>query len=212
VARLQAARERCGHARDARAERTLARIDGERMVHDVEAALAAAAVDPDAADKCASRLLDLKSALDELEDALAWPTLVTEAKKEIEVERKIVGDPEFKATAEERAAFANLEREIHAAIQSGEPDQLRGKVREMDRLGILIVVRHPGWWMGQLRRLEEKRGQMTDPAQADQLAAQARRAMNNNDFEALKAAVRQLAGLLPAGDADRAKVMSSLIQ
>src|SRR5580704_6111838 len=35
--------------------------------------------DPDAADKCGKRLLDLKQAVDEAEEALEWPALVAEA-------------------------------------------------------------------------------------------------------------------------------------
>lgn len=210
--RLDEAREKSRQTGDPRAGEALARIEREQAVGEAEGSLAAAAGDPDAADKCEKRLLDLKSAIDEAEDALEWPALVASAEKEIEVERKIVNDPEFKATAEEKQAFAALDREIRRAVQERDPDLLRGKVQEMDRLGAIIVLRQPGWWVARLGFLEGKKGQMTDPARADEYISQARRAINNNDVEALKAAVRELASLLPAGDVDRDKVLSGLIR
>jgi hypothetical protein len=147
-----------------------------------------------------------------VESALEWPALIAEGHREIEVERKIVGNPDFKATPEEKATFAALEREIHRAMSDRDPGLLRGKVREMDRLGAIIVLRNPAWWVAQLQQLETKKHLMTNQAAAGEHAAQARRAINNNDVEGLKAAVRQLASLLPAGDVDRDKIMSGVIR
>ncbi|MCM2256028.1 MAG: Hsp70 family protein [Vicinamibacteria bacterium] len=210
--RLEEARDKGRQTGDPRAGEALARIEREHAVSEVEGSLAAGAGDPDAADKCEKRLLDLKSAIDEVEDALEWPALVASAEKEVEVERKIVNDPDFKATAEEKQAFAALEQDVRRAVKERDPDLLRGRVQEMDRLGAVIVLRQPGFWVGRLGFLETKKHLMTDPARADEYIAQARRAINNNDVEALKAAVRQLAGLLPAGDEDRDKVLSGLIR
>lgn len=46
---------------------------------------------------------------------------------------------------------------------------------------------------------------MRDQAAAERLFGQAQRAINANDFEALKAAVRQLIGLLPADEREAAE-------
>jgi hypothetical protein len=46
---------------------------------------------------------------------------------------------------------------------------------------------------------------MRDSDQAAQLFTQGRKAINNNDLEALKAAVRQLIGLLPPIEQEHAR-------
>ncbi|OFW50439.1 MAG: hypothetical protein A3G77_11890 [Acidobacteria bacterium RIFCSPLOWO2_12_FULL_68_19] len=208
--RLEEARRKAAETPDARASAALQRIDGERLVYQAETALAAAEGDPDAADLCSKRLLDLKAAIDEVEDALEWPALVAEAEKEIEVERRIIAEPSHNAIPEEKAAFATLEREIRETFATRDVEALRRKLVEMDRLGLIIMFRQPGWWVGQFQHLEKKKATMTNAAQADQYLAQGRRAINNDDFDGLRAAVRQLAGLLPADDAERDRLFSTV--
>jgi molecular chaperone DnaK len=209
--RLADAREKARQTDDLKAYQVLKRIDSERMVHEAETSLAAAYNDREAADTCQNRLLALKAAIDEVEDALEWPALAAEAEKEIGIERDIVNNPNYGVTAEEKSAFAALEREIRAAMRTNDADLLRGKVREMDGLGFRIMLRQPGWWVVQLERLEEKKATMRDQAQADAYIAQGKRAINANDLEAIKAAVRQLWSLLPEGDIDREKIVSGVI-
>jgi Molecular chaperone len=209
--RLEQGRKKAGETGDVKAADVLHRIDSERIVSDVEAGLAQGA-DSEDADKVHKRLLDMKRALDDMDDALEWPALVAGTEREIEVERRIVNDTNYKATPEEKARFAALEREIRTAMGTRDADLLRHKMEEMDRLGVLIMLRQPGWWLGHLEHLEKKKGMMTNPSQAEMYIGQARRAINNNDLEGLKAAVRQLAALLPAGDVDRDKLGASLIR
>lgn len=210
--RLESVRAKTAETGDSRAQAGLQRIDAERMLPEVEAALAAARVDGDAADKCDKRLIDLAVAIDEVEDALAWPALVAEARKEVEVERKIVNARELGITPEEKASFAALEQDIHQAERIHDPDLLTRKVREMDRLGASIMVRQPAWWIQMLNNLEKRMPQMSNQAQAAAYVAQGRRALGNNDVEGLKATVRQLASLLPANDEARNKIMSDVVR
>jgi molecular chaperone DnaK len=209
--RLEKVRAQAAGAGDVRAQAALQRIDAERMVAEVEQAVAAGRVDPDAADNAGNRLLDLAIAIDAVEDALEWPTMVAGAHKEIEVERKIVQNPVFEATSEEKASFAALEQDIHQAEHLRDPDLLSRKVSEMDRLGYLIVMRQTGWWVQRLNHLEGKKSQMSSQSQAETYLSQARRAIANSDVEGLKAAVRQLASLLPASDEARSKIMSDVL-
>jgi molecular chaperone DnaK len=203
--RLDEARGKAEKVNELKAKAVLHRIDTERMLHDVEVALSASDADGDAADKCEKRLLDLKSAIDEIEDALEWPALAADAENEIEIERKIINNPDFRPTTEEKTAFATLEREMRNTLAMRDVDLLRRKVQEMDRIGLIIMLRQPGWWVGQLENLIKKKAVMRDEGQADIAIAQGQRAINNNDVESLKTAVRQLWSLLPANDADRAK-------
>lgn len=209
--RIEEARKKATETGDPKAADVLSRIDSERMVSDVEAGLVHGA-DSEDADKVHRRLLTLKGAVDELDDALEWPALVAETERELEVERRIVNDSNIKATAEEKGRFAALEREIRTAMGTRDADLLRHKLEELDRLGLAIMLRQPGWWLGQLENLEKKKHTMTDQSAADTYIGQARRAINNDDLEALKAAVRQLVGLLPAGDVDRDKLGGTLIR
>ena len=60
---------------DEKAREVLDQIENEKMLHEIENSLIAADEDRDSADRCQNRLLDLKSALDDAEDALEWPIL-----------------------------------------------------------------------------------------------------------------------------------------
>jgi molecular chaperone DnaK len=208
--RLEEARQKVDETGDDRATQGLRVIDGERMVHDVEAALGASQGDPDAADKCQKRLLDLRIAIDKVEESLEWPALVADAEKEIEMERGVINDAQYQATSEEKATFARLEREIRAAITARDVELLRMKKSQMDELGFAIILRHPGFWVARLQYLEGRKHELTNQGQADALIAQARRAIANNDLESLKAAVRQLGSLLHVGEADRDAIWSTV--
>jgi molecular chaperone DnaK len=180
---------------DAKAQETLQRIDGERMVHDVDAALAAAQDDPDAADKCVKRLLDLRQAIDDAEDALEWPELVRQAEEQIKDTQEVV--KQFGKSSDRETATA-LEKEIQESIKSHDPDLLRQRVGELSSLHYRILREQPGFWVGFLENLEAKRSVMKDKDQADTLINMGRKAINSNDVEGLKSAVRQLLALLPA--------------
>ena len=190
-------RSRALEANDAAALAVLKRIDSERMLAEIEASLAAATTDRDAADKCHSRLLTLAAAIDEMEAALEWPTLVKRAQEELEEERRILANPNNEVRPEERAAFATLERELQHAISVHDADHVRRMTEDLNSLGTRIVFRNPGWWVGAFQEMQEKVAEMRDPQQAQGYIALGHRAMNGNDLEGLKSSVRQLAALLP---------------
>src|SRR5262249_8652407 len=77
---------------DELAQKLLRRSTDERIDQDLDAALDAADNDPDAADKCQQRLLDLKSACDEVEFALEWPALVMQTQNELAEMRSLVAE------------------------------------------------------------------------------------------------------------------------
>jgi molecular chaperone DnaK len=88
--RLAELREKARKSNEARALELLVRIDGERLEHEVDQALAASRNDQDSADKCASRLRDLQIALDGVEKALQWPELVAKAEEVIKLAEEVV--------------------------------------------------------------------------------------------------------------------------
>lgn len=193
--RLQELREDAEKTNDPTAQRLLSeKVDGENMVHNVDSALAAAAGDPDAADKAQNRLLDLRISLDEVEDQLSWPALAADADKKIQNAKDVMRD--F-GTDEARRRIDNLEREARAALQSHEPEMLRRKLDEMDRLALQVLLDQPGFWVALFDDLKNRRNLMRDQFAANQLITQGDRAIQTNNIAGLKEAVRQLIGLLP---------------
>jgi len=209
--RLNKLRDQAEETADPVAQQALQRVYSRRMIHEVEDALAEARDSEEVAQRCHSRLRELKVALDKVEDALEWPVLVAKAEKEIDVERGLASDPDYDATAEERQTIARLEAEIRRAIAARDPDLLRQKVATLDAVGLVIVFRHPGWWVNQVDRLEGKKHTMSDQSTADACFGRSRRAIQDGDVEELKNAVRQLWRLLPEGDSDRSRLGSTVM-
>ncbi len=199
--RLTAAREKASRAGSMKAQEALCRIDGEDMVGQTEALLGAKG-DPEALQACENRLLDLRAAIDEVEDALEWPTLVEKAGSQMSETRNIINEY---GDSGEKAKLRTLERELRAAIDSGDPDLLHQRLDAVSSHGAQVLLRQPGFWVGYLDYLAERRTSMRDRAQADQLFTQGRRAINNNDVEGLKAVVRQLIVLLPSDEQEAAR-------
>lgn len=193
--RLAESREKAQRTRDLKGQEALARIDREQMVTQTESLLGAAEHDPDAMLACENRLLDLKASIDDVEDALEWPTLVEDAEKELSDTRDIIDEH---GTSEDRARLRTLECDLRSAIDSGDPDMLRQQTDEVNTHGVQVLLRQPGFWVAYLEHIEERKSRMRDSAQAEQLFAQGRRAINNNDVDSLKAVVRQLIALLPS--------------
>lgn len=195
--RLEAIRKKAEQARDPKAQEALARIDGERMQHDVEASLAAASTDREAQDKCDKSLRKLKSAVDEVEDALEWPGLVTEAEEEMESLKTVAQNY---GNSSDKQMAATLERDTRQAMERRDTELLRRKIAEMAGVRFRILREQPGFWVALLQQLEGRKAHMREPGQAEQYFAQGNRAILNNDVPSLKSAVQQLIGLLPADE------------
>lgn len=194
---LQQEKERLAKLRktaDPVARQTVQQIDDERIVRDVEGALDAAQVDPDAADKGDKRLLDLKVALDQAEEALEWPRLLEEAEGLLKASRDIVYQH---GNQEHKNQFLRSEAEVRSAMQTHDVDLLKQRldalrgvvVRMLDQLGVL-----PALAFEQLRGLKD---QMRNPMQADRLIMEGQRALQAGNIDSLRTINQQLAELLP---------------
>jgi len=172
----------------------LEQVDDERMVRDVEVALSAAQSDPDAVDAGGKRLLDLKVALDEAEEALEWPRLVAEAEKVISAGREIIQE---QGSAEDMRNLNRAEEEVRAAIRMHDTDLLQQRIntvravvaRLLDRKGILPMLI--------FEQLTGMVGEMRNPVQAQQLIREGVLAVQSQNTERLKAINQQLSALLP---------------
>jgi len=192
--RLDEVRKQAQETPDPLALQHLQRIDAEHMVHDVEAALAAAPVDPDAAAKCASRLLDLRVAIDQVEAALEWPALVAEAERLMASAEDLVNEH---GNAEHKRALQQRLAEVKNAIRAHDADLLRQRTNELRGLALRVLDEKGVLPVWRFQKMSEMKEQMRDRAQAEQLFAQGLRAVNSGDIDGLRAVNRQLAELLP---------------
>ena len=186
--------------RDPDAKVVLDRIEAEQMVDQVETALNAAADDPDAADKCQNRLLDLQIALDEAEDILEWPGLIAEAERLLKMCRQVVnglGSPE------ERSRLGVLETEMREGVRAHEPDLVRDKLIEIEGLRLAIVLRQPGAWRKLFNELVQYKSRMRDQQRAEQLISQGYAAIHSNDENRLRQISLELWPLLSPEDRKR---------
>jgi molecular chaperone DnaK len=203
-ARLEQVSQRTEATTCQKAVPILERIRQEQMVHDIETSLAASKADPDAAAKCRNRLQDLKRTLDEIEVLLEWPTLVSGANQEIEYTRELVNEyvkDEHKKD-EHKRDLNLLEDEARKAIAAQNEDLLHQKIGEVQRLKYKILSELPAYWVAQFNGLAEQKNIMRDKSLAEGLILQGRRAIDNNDLEGLKNAVRQLWDLMPPDKRD----------
>lgn len=199
--RLEDLRRRTAAAGAPKAAEILTRIETERMAEQIEGLLAAGAADPDGLQACGNRLLDLRAALDELEDDLAWPTLVARAREEVRTSGGIVAAHGW---PDEKERLTNLQRELERAEKTGDPDALRSRLEEISTLASQVLLRQDVFWVGFFGWLYEQRASMVDPEMAGRLFARGQSAIEKTDVEALKAVVRQLLALLPLPERDKA--------
>ena len=192
--RLDEIRKKASETESLKAEKALARIEQEQINEEVQSLLDASEGDHGAVPQFQNRLVDLKVAIDEVEDAIEWPNLIEEAKGQLEFTRHWVNTY---GEDGEKVNFKTLENDMQKAIDSGDPDILRHHIEDIHSLGMQVALRRPDIWISWLEYCEERQSSLQEVSQAKQLINQARRAINNDDIEALKAAVRQLIALLP---------------
>jgi hypothetical protein len=122
---------------------------------------------------------------------------VQEARQQLESTRQVVNGKYGRT--EERQRLPALEADVELAIKDDRIVLLRSLIDDLDNLRIPVALRDPAFWVGYLKYLDESKEHMSDRAAAMKLLAQGYRAIQVEpcDFDALKAAVRQLIGLLP---------------
>jgi molecular chaperone DnaK len=180
------------------AREVLDRLTGEQVIHHLDTSLAAAAGgEPDAADAAQARLAELQNTLDDLETLLAWPSLRAEAERGLRAAQEVV---EKRGQPDDRRILKPLESETRAAIATQQPEILRRKVDELNRLRAKILMGSSEFWIKCLADLKGRLGAMNDPSLAKQLIAHGDYAVQVSDITTLQSIVRQLLGLLPADE------------
>jgi len=206
--RLQAINEKKPQAGFTQAEEYLHEISVDHITSEIATSLNAAKNDPDALQKCEKLLRELKAALDSLENELEWPALVAEAKESTGWAKEIV---DKYGKEQDKNRFKLIESEIQQAIYANNEELLYLKVNALRDLARPLLMEQPGFWVGWLNHLEEKKGLMTDIDSAARIINQGRRAIEANDLHGLKTAVRQLIELLPQDEQENARNYGSTI-
>jgi molecular chaperone DnaK len=192
--RLEAARRQAAEIGDSRATEVLARVDNERIVQDVEALVDAARVDPGDAATCGSRLLTLRAAVDEVEDALEWPRLVRETEELLPQVREIVM---AKGDASHRHSLAIGEAALQQAIAAHDADLLRQRAEDLRILAMLVLEQSGELQILIFEDLRMLGPEMRDQAEAAQLITTGAQAAASGDVSTLRHVNDQLRGMLP---------------
>ncbi|MEA3401471.1 MAG: Hsp70 family protein [Armatimonadota bacterium] len=194
--RLTEARQQAIETGDPVAREALDRIEQERLLESAEgSAEAAAEGQKDAARQCQDLLLRLRSAVDEVEDALQWPALVSKAEEAIEEAERLVSDPEIAAHG-----GGSVDAEVRAlreAIQQKDRDTLQARLDDLQRKVVEVLQKHPAFWVALFEHLQGLQLQMTDQAQAQQLIARGQQAIADGDVASLQGVCQQLVALVP---------------
>jgi len=80
---------------------------------------------------------------------------------------------------------------------------------ELSNLMLPIIMEQPWFWVGWLDDLANRIHLMTNRVLAERLISQGRRAIDANDLDGLKAAIRQLINLLPPNEQENARSYGS---
>ncbi|MGO9119696.1 MAG: Hsp70 family protein [Desulfomonilaceae bacterium] len=200
--RLAGVREKARGTGEPKAEAALSRIEDQQLVGQVDSLLDAAENDPDAVAQLDRRLRELAAAVDDVEDSVDWPLLVAKAEESLKEAEAVVAEH---GQTGERNRLSVLKAELRSAIDARDPDLVRRNTEELDHLWFQVKNRLPAFHVARFNWHADRVTSMRDRQQAEQIVAQGRRAIQNNDVEALKAATRQLRSLLPPNIQEEAR-------
>jgi molecular chaperone DnaK len=208
--RLTELRQKANETQEDHAIERLSRIEEEKIEQDIDGSLIAGNADESERDRCHKRLLDLKSANDEIEDTLLLPGLQAEATQLIGRSEEVVQNL---GSEEDKKSFQRLRGDLELAMDDRPPDAdlLRRKIDDLYSFRFRLLSTQPDWWIGYLEYLAEHKENMTELTQADLLIAQGHRSILADDLEGLKSSCRQLHNLLPADEQDQARGFGSTL-
>lgn len=192
--RLAKLREKAAKTSALKAQAAIGRIEDEELVDQVDSLAEAAETEREAVTNLDRRVQAFASALDEVEEAVEWPELLEKAEEARASTQRIVDEH---GTATHRSQSRVINEQLQRAIDSGDADLLKQATSALEILMFDVLDSQPAFHVARFNWLLERMPDMRDKAQAEQIAAQGRRAINNNDVPALKAANRQLISLLP---------------
>jgi molecular chaperone DnaK len=197
--RLQELKEKADEAGEETLVDELQRAEEDK---DRDEAVRAAKGDPGAAEKAATRVLELQNKLDAIEKKLRWPALVAEAR---ELQEEVASLASDHGKSEQQEKVADWSEVIDSIIEKKQTDRLPRKIDEGRTIYAQILFSLPGFWVGRFQSMERERAHFSDAAAAERLFERGRDYLRNNNIEGLTDVVRKLWSLLPREEAERAQ-------
>jgi molecular chaperone DnaK len=194
IKRLDTLLEQAKKADDQQATAALEKLKISPLARELEDLVAAAKGDADAANKAESRLLDLRVALDAIENPMKWPTMVAEARGWLDDLDKVVkgtGRQDFQSRA------TQLQKDIDKIIENKEADRLARKTNDVKDLFYLALGSLPQTWVNEFNRLSRMQDKFLDQAKAQRLLDMGQNYLTQNNVEGLRHCVFGLWDLLP---------------
>ena len=153
----------------------------------------AAAEEPDARQKAAEQLLELKAAIDAMEKLSEWELLTTEQDSFRGRARKL---SQASGTQDQVRVIEELIRSADGAIFRRDVAGLRGATEKLKRAYWEINYARDDFWKEQLAWLREETD-FVDSLQAERLKEEGARALKRSDIRSLRTIVWDLYALLP---------------
>lgn len=176
------------------AEDVVADIVKQRLLEQVAELADRAEGDAEAELDLDRRLDDVAAAIDRAEDLIELPELVSKASEWLDSTRKVV---EAYGSLEHRHQLQQLEELLERATRTQDADLIRLRTTQLETLYFQVLDGEDGYHLARFEWFAEHVDTMRDVPQANRLVTQGRRAIQNDDIEAVKATNRQLHSLLP---------------
>jgi len=177
-------------------------IEASGLVQEIEGFVSAAKGDSDAAQKAEKLLLELKIALDEVENGIKWPKMVAQAREWLTDLGKLAQEH---GTTEQVSRYEQLLEEAEKIISKKEHTRLPRKQKQVEDLYFQILFSVPAFWVNQFQRAAEQRSKMSDQIQAEKLVDMGQSFLANNNLDGLRNIVPKLWDLLPKAVVEEAR-------
>lgn len=199
LSRIKRMKEQALAAEDNKTLDIIDKIKSSALMSEIRETLNGAKGDPDSAEKCQKRILELKINLDEIENNLEWPALVVEVKDWLAKLKGLVVDCGKDADNEK---LQRITQQVDDVISSRDVQALKKRFETIQHLFFSILANQPWFWVGYLENLIKEREQMTDQRRAGELINQGRKCIDENNVDGLRNVVRQLSDMLPRNIAE----------
>ena len=187
-------RSKASKENDHKAAELLDQIVTENIIMEIENFLIAGEVDSESCRNAKYRILDFKTILDYAEEALEWPTLVEEAN---EITKKAEDICVQYGKSIDKQKLPMHKKEIQKAIEEKDSDLLRKRIGQMNSFYVSILIEQPGFWVGCFEYAKGDISSSKNKSESEEAIRQGERSIQNNDVDALEAAVRKLWDLSP---------------
>ena len=149
--------------------------------------------DPDAAERVQRKLQEVKTVLDELELATAFPKLVITFRDGLAEVKVLVQE---KGTGEEKHRIGLLAAEGEDAIQMEDSVKLAKVNGNVDSLRWAVLFRQDEFWIGVFQSLAKDSGKLKGNARAEELLREGGQALQRQDIDVLKSVTSELWSLM----------------